>query len=162
MTRFGDFWKFKVKKKISKAVWLIWGNFGKHHFLRKIILVYFLGNFWGKLGYFLVQHLVTLPARSNLLIRLRRSSTVPATAAQLEPRNCKDRIFANHLSSFAKLNIVNLLLWEEAIVSERSWARIPAVLDTTELDYFCNFVFRKFRIVYKRQKESAGDQIKQR
>ena len=36
------------------------GNFEKPHSYEKNCIGYFLGNFWNKLGYFLLQHLVTL------------------------------------------------------------------------------------------------------
>ena len=63
VTRLCDFWKFlgtkilvKVAQIFSKNIGLLW----KTAFFTLNWCGWFLGNFWRKLGYFLLQHLVTL------------------------------------------------------------------------------------------------------
>ena len=63
VTRLGDFWKFLGTKFLEKVAQILSNNFG---LLWKMALFmlnwceYFLGNFCRKLGYILLQHLITL------------------------------------------------------------------------------------------------------
>ena len=56
--RLGDFWKLSSKR--SPNDWQLFGLFWKTSLLCKNYIGYFLGNVWKKLGYFFLQHLVTL------------------------------------------------------------------------------------------------------
>ena len=63
VTRLGDFWKFLATKFVKKVAQMI-GNFlssvEKPYSCVQNCCCYFLGNFWKHLGFFLLQHLVTL------------------------------------------------------------------------------------------------------
>ena len=50
----------KIYSKRSPKDWQLFGRFRKTSLLCKNCIGYFLGNFWKKLGYFLLQHLVTM------------------------------------------------------------------------------------------------------
>ena len=68
MTRLGDIWKFVATKFLAKeAPYYLqrFGLFWKSSLLCNNCIGYFWGNFWKKLGHFLLQHLVTL-AVANL------------------------------------------------------------------------------------------------
>ena len=61
--KIGQFLKFFATKFLAKEAQMManfLGNFEKPHSYEKNCIGYFLGNFWNKLGYFLLQHLVTL------------------------------------------------------------------------------------------------------
>ena len=63
VTRLGDFWKFFTTKFLAKEAQIIGnflGYFEKPHSYVKTALAS-LGQLFEKLGYFLLQHLVTLP-----------------------------------------------------------------------------------------------------
>ena len=64
VTRLGDFWKFLATKILAKEAQMI-GNFlgyleKPYSYVKTALAGYFLHIFWKKLGYFLLQHLVTL------------------------------------------------------------------------------------------------------
>ena len=63
VTRLGDFWNFLVTNFITKVsqmfVWLF-GLMWKPSLIKSNWWGYLLGNFWKNLGYFSLQHLVTL------------------------------------------------------------------------------------------------------
>ena len=50
-----------VSIKSSPNAWLIFGLNWKATLFMLSYFDYFLGKFWIKMGYFLIQHLVTLP-----------------------------------------------------------------------------------------------------
>ena len=63
VTRLGDFWTFSATKFIAKEAQMIGnflGYFKKLHYYVKTALAAFRAIFGKKLGYFLLQHLVTL------------------------------------------------------------------------------------------------------
>ena len=71
VTRLGDFGNFLATKFITKIAQMLsdfWAVVKSITF-RLNWLGYFLGNFWKNLGYFLIQHLVTLPQLKTEAIR---------------------------------------------------------------------------------------------
>ena len=61
--RSGDFLNFRETKiftKVAKMIGNFLGYFEKTSLFCNHCCIYFLGNFWENLGYFLLQHLVTL------------------------------------------------------------------------------------------------------
>ena len=60
VTRLGDFLVTNFSTKLDQILGDFWSYFEKGHILCKNCCGYFLGNFEGKFGYFLFQHMVAL------------------------------------------------------------------------------------------------------
>ena len=75
VTGLGDFSNFLVPNCIAKVVQIFGddlGYFVRHPLQNENCYIYFLGNTWRILGYFLLQHLVTLHTthQRHLLIEI--------------------------------------------------------------------------------------------
>ena len=60
VTRLGHFWNILARKAVTKVAQIFWN--GLSYFGNVTAVATFLGNYWKIVGYFLLQHLVTLAA----------------------------------------------------------------------------------------------------